>query len=219
MFKHEPVFLEEMKSVTTESGRKYLTPDGNEFPSITTVLSVLSKKELFEWRQRVGEEEANRVSRKAATRGTAVHKIIEDYINNDPRYKNKHMPHIIASFNDVKPILDERIGLVYSQEAPLYSNVLGVAGRVDCVAEFDGVPSIIDFKTSRRVKEHEKIHSYFMQETAYSLMWKERTNMDIKQLVTIIAVDSHEPQVFIERPEDWIGDLVCTIIKYRKKND
>ena len=218
IFDHQQVELTEMQAVTTEEGRKYHTPEGIDLPSITTCLSILSRDGIAAWRKRVGEEEANRISRVASTRGTKVHEIIEKYIDNKEDYSDGYTPDIIQSFNDVRDILDNRIGTVFAQEAPLYSNHLGVAGRVDCVAEFDDALSIIDFKTSRKKKFHSMIKQYFMQESAYSIMWEERTCMPITQLVTIMAVDNHEPQVFIEHRDNWVRPLKETIAQWNEEN-
>jgi hypothetical protein len=218
IFDHKQVELTEMEAVTTEEGRKYHTPEGVDLPSITTCLSILSRDGIAAWRRRVGDEEANRISRVASTRGTKVHEIIEKYIDNKEDYKDGYTPDIIQSLNDVRDILDNRIGTVFAQEAPLYSNHLGVAGRVDCVAEFDGALSIIDFKTSRKKKFPSMIKQYFMQESAYSIMWEERTGIPITQLVTIIAVDNHEPQVFIEHRDNWVRPLKETIAQYNEEN-
>ena len=220
MFLHENVNLgyDDLKATTTDKGRLYQTPDGG-YPSITTVLSILSQDAIQAWRRRVGEEEANKVSTRASRRGTAVHAIIEKYIDNLEDYKEGYTPDVVQSFLAVKPILDERIGKVFAQEAPLYSSHLGVAGRVDCVAEFDGKISIIDFKTSRRLKSHDKITNYFMQEAAYAIMWEERTNQPITQLVTIISVDDEEPQVFIEHRDNWTKELIDTISEYNKRQE
>lgn len=218
MFEHVGVELgyDDLNSVTTENGRRYVTPDGSSFPSITTVLSILSRDSIMEWRTRVGEEEANKISHRASRRGTAVHEIIEKYINNEKDFKKGYTPDIIESFLNVKTILDERIGKVYAQEVPLYSNHFGVAGRVDCVAEFDGKLSIIDFKTSKKQKKKSYIESYFMQEAFYAVAWEERTGKPITQLVTIIAVDDTEPQVFIEHRDNWTSRLKETIEKYNE---
>lgn len=217
-FNHLDVELTEMNSVTTESGRKYRTPEGIDLPSITTVLSILSRDSIAAWRKRVGEKEANKISHRAATRGTAVHEIIEKYLDNDPAYTDGYMPNVIANFNDMKPLLDKHVNNIYAQEAPLYSNHLGVAGRVDCVAEFDGKLSIIDFKTAAKPKRKDWIKSYFMQEAAYAIMWEERTGMPITQLVTMVVVDNHEPQVFIEHRDNWVNSLRDTIEKYNQEN-
>jgi hypothetical protein len=232
MFKHVPVELNEMTAVTTDTGRQYETPEGITLPSITTVLSILSRDSIAKWRARVGEKEANRVSYRASTRGTAVHEICEQYVNNDPDY-DKYMainpdngemkmttrtPDLIDSFLKIKPILDERLSLVHAQEAPLYSTHLGVAGRVDCVGVFDGKLSIIDYKTSMKPKRLDWIKNYFMQESAYAIMWEERTGMPITQLVTVISVDNHEPQVFVEHRDNWVRPLRDTIAQYKEEN-
>lgn len=218
MFEHVETELKDMVSEDTENGRVYHTPEGVDLPSITTVLSILSRAGIAAWKKRVGEEEANRISRIASTRGTKVHEIIEKYIDNKEDFKDGYTPDIIGSFLALKPILDNRIGRVFAQEAPLYSNHLGVAGRVDCVAEFDGKLSIIDFKTSRKKKYPSMIKNYFMQESAYSIMWEERTGQPITQLVTIIAVDDHDPQVFIEHRDNWVRPLRETIAQWNEEN-
>lgn len=207
-----------MNAVTTDSGRKYKTPEGVNLPSITTVLSILSRDSIAKWRKRVGEEVANQISTRASGRGTRVHEIIEKYIDNDPNFKDGYTPDIIQSFLAVQNILDDRIGNVYAQEAPLYSNHLGVAGRVDCVADFDGKRSIIDFKTSMKPKKLDWIKNYFMQESAYAIMWEERTGQPITQLVTIISVDNADPQVFVEHRDNWVRPLRDTIKQYEEEN-
>jgi len=218
MFEHIKTELTEMESVTTDTGRQYKTPEGLNYPSITTVLSVLSADGIKAWRKRVGDAEANRISYRASTRGTSVHEILEKYIDNKPDFKEGYTPDIIQSFLAVKDILDTRIGKVYAQEAPLYSTHLGIAGRVDCVAEFDGKLSIIDFKTAMKKKPTKFVTNYFMQESGYAVMWEERTGMPITQLVTVISVDNDEPQVFIEHRDNWINSLKDTIKQYNDKN-
>lgn len=219
MFTHEQIDLgyEDLEAKTTSSGRKYQTPTGKQYPSVTTVLSILSEEAIQKWRARVGEEEANKISHRASTRGTAVHEIIEKYLDNDPQFKEGYMPNIVSDFMDVKQILDERVGAIYAQECPLYSDYLQIAGRVDCVAEFDGKPSIIDFKTSRKTKKKSWIENYFIQESAYAIMWEERTGMPITQLVTIISVDNEDSQVFIEHRDNWDAKLLETIDEYKKR--
>tara|TARA_B100000768_G_scaffold153107_1_gene149180 strand:+ start:21119 stop:21868 length:750 start_codon:yes stop_codon:yes gene_type:complete len=209
----------DLECETLPTGRTYKTPDGEKYPSITTVLSVNSGDSIAKWRARVGNEEADKISFRASTRGTLVHEIIEDYINNKEDYAKKYMPNIVANFLDVKDILDSRIGKVYAQEVPLYSDHLGIAGRVDCVAEFDGKLSIIDFKTSTRTKLRKYVLNYFQQEAFYAIAWEERTKLPITQLVTIIAVDNEAPQVFIEHRDVHAPELIKTIAKYREKKD
>lgn len=217
-FIHEEVDLgySDLDSVTKTKGRHYVDPDGNKYPSITTVLSILSREAIQKWRERVGEEEANRISRVASSRGTKIHNIIEKYIANDPEYLQGEMPHNIQTFKDIQPILDQNLSKIYSIEAPLYSKHLGVAGRVDCVGVWNGQDSIIDWKTSRKEKKKEWISSYFMQAAAYAIMWEERTGRPIKQLVVAIAGDMG-PQVFIEDRDNWTEKLINTISEYKRE--
>ena len=217
-FEHVNVDLTEMVSETTDKGRVYKTPEGIDLPSITTVLSILSRDSIAAWRKRVGEEEANRISHRATTRGTAVHEIIEKYLMNDENYREGYTPDVIESFLVLKSTLDENIGKIYGQETSLYSTHLGVAGTVDCIAEFDGQLSVIDFKTARKPKKADWIKNYFMQESAYAIMWEERTGMPITQLVTAIAVDDGQPQVFIEHRDNWTRPLKETIEQYKEEN-
>ena len=218
-FIHEKIDLgyDDLDADTTDTGRVYKTPDGNRYPSITTVLSLLSRDAIRAWRKRVGEAEANLISRRASTRGTKVHEIIEQYLDNEYD-ATKWTPDVIASLENLKPYL-HRIDKIYEQECPLYSEHLGVAGRVDCVGIFDGVPSIIDFKTSKRIKTKDKITNYFMQEAAYAIMWEERTGMPITNLVVAIAGDEGA-QIFVEHRDNWDKKLIETIEEYnRRKND
>lgn len=220
IFQHEQVDLgyEDLSATTTSSGRRYVAPDGSTYPSVTTVLSILSEESIQRWRARVGEEEANKISARASGRGTRVHLICEKYIDNEPDFAKGFTPDILQTFMSMKETLDNRITKVYAQEAALYSEHLGLAGRVDCVGEFDGVPSIIDFKTSKKLKKKDWITNYFIQESAYAIMWEERTGVPIVNLVTIIAVDGEpEPQVFIEHRDNWAPKLLETINEYRRR--
>tara|TARA_Y100000741_G_scaffold69152_1_gene50180 strand:+ start:633 stop:1304 length:672 start_codon:yes stop_codon:yes gene_type:complete len=220
-FLHEPVDLgyDDLIAVTKDSGRVYTDPNNNTYPSITTVLSILSEDAIKAWRARVGEEEANRISKTASNRGTAVHDLLERYVNNESDFDKEVDSHIMQSFYDVKPVLDKCLTKVYSQEAGLYSERLGVAGRVDCVGEWNGIDSIIDYKTSKKLKKKEWINSYFMQSTAYAIMWEERTGIPINQIVVVIAVDNEEPQIFIEKRENWTEKLIQTIAEYKSRKN
>ena len=220
-FLHEPVDLgyDDLIAVTKDSGRVYTDPNNNTYPSITTVLSILSEDAIKTWRAKVGEEEANRISKTASNRGTAVHDLLERYVNNESDFDKEVEPHIMQSFYDVKPVLDKCLTKVYAQEAGLYSERLGVAGRVDCVGEWNGIDSIIDYKTSKKLKKKEWIDSYFMQSTAYAIMWEERTGILINQLVVVIAVDNEEPQIFIEKRENWTEKLIQTIAEYKSRKN
>ena len=202
-FIHEDRFeVHSIEAVTTESGRRYKIPNGDMYESVTTALgNQPGKKEgLMEWRRRVGEAEANRISRKAAGRGTAVHQIIEDYLNNleDP-IKDK-MPDAVVMFRQLQPILDKSISKVYMQEAPLWSYKYRLAGRVDCVADIKGKLSVVDFKTSMKPKKREWVTDYFLQTAAYSHMIGEMYGDTVEQTVIFIAVEDRDPQIFVGDP-------------------
>jgi hypothetical protein len=215
MFTHKDYKLDELTTETIDGKRFYVTPKG-KYPSITTVLSILSRDAIAKWRARVGEAEANKISTKASRRGTSVHAMCEDYINNELDIK-KYQPVDRETFNSLKPVLDEHLDNVYAQEVPLWSEYLGVAGRVDCIAEWDGKIAVIDFKTSKKPKKKEYISNYFQQCAAYAVMWEERTGIPINKIVVAIAVDGEEPQIFEERRDNYIYECVETIARYKKE--
>lgn len=220
MFNHvnHGIQLPDLYCETTPTGRFYYPPNGEKYPSVTTVLSVQDKKGLEEWKKRVGDEEAKKISVQAATRGTEVHLIAEEYIDNKPEYSTGKMPVNMFTFNTIKPLLDANLNNVWYQEAPLYSHFIKVAGRVDLVAEWQGKLSIIDFKTSKKPKKREWIKGYFMQESFYAVAFEERVGKPIKQLVTIVMVDHDDPQVFIENRDDHIHDFIALRKKYAEIN-
>ena len=222
-FKHIGCDIDyDLETETINGKRFYKTPEGLLYPSVTTITSQHGKDKILEWRKRVGEEEANRISTRASNRGTKVHKICENYLNNEedyartnPAHIHKTMPDTIAMFKSLQPLLDEHVNNIHALEIPLYSHHLKVAGRVDCIAEYDGKLSIIDFKTSGKLKEESWIKGYFMQCSAYAVMYEERTGIPVSQIVIMIAVDSEHPQVFIKKRNDYIKDF----ISYREAYD
>ena len=218
MFNHvnHGIVLDQLGCDTTPTGRFYFPPTGEKFPSVTTVLGVQDKSGLEAWKARVGEEEAKRISVQAANRGSDVHLIAENYLDNKADYTKGRMPINVMTFNTLRPILDSRVNNIYFQEAPLFSRKIKTAGRVDLIAEFDGQLSIIDFKTSRKPKKAEWIHSYFMQESFYAAAFYELTKIPIKQLVTLVMVDDHDPQVFIEQPLKWLPQFIELRKKYQQ---
>jgi len=220
MFKHNELKLDyELEATTTDKGRRYKTPEGLELPSVTTVLGFRGKAAILAWRKRVGEEEANKIARRAAGRGTKVHHMAEDYLNNEPVYTQGEMPHVVQLWNSLKKSIDGHVDNIQAQEVPLYSKDLRLAGRVDLIADYDGVPSIIDFKTSSRHKTREEISNYFMQACAYACMYEERTGIEINNLVVLMTIeDSMEPRVFIEKKEDWYDKLIEEITYYYENN-
>jgi len=206
----------DLNAETTDSGRLYTTPEGNKYKSITTVLSHYGKKAIYEWRQAVGEELANEVSRKASNRGTKVHKICEDYLNNEISEMKMQMlmPDMKELFFKIKPIIDDNVSKVYAQEQALYSDKYRIAGRVDLIAEWNGKLSVIDFKTSTKQKDEEDIQNYFMQCTAYALMFAERTGIWIDDIVVLIATEEGPAQVFERQIHDYRQLLLVYIDKY-----
>lgn len=218
MFDHVAMkALPELECETLPTGRTYITPEGNKYPSITTVLGHQSKAGIQAWRKRVGEEEANKISTQAATRGTAVHTLAENYLNNEESWSKGAMPSNIFSFGQIKSILDNRVNNIWAQEVPLYSDKFMIAGRVDCIAEFDGELSIIDFKTARKPKEEKWIQNYFTQASFYAAAFYERTGVAIKKFAIIIAVDGSEPQVFTGNTFDRLKELYRVRQEYLEK--
>ena len=212
-----PQQLDDLKSQTLSDGKRYYTLlDGTVLPSITTVLGAKKKESIMRWRERVGEEEANRVSKKATSRGTKVHQICEDYLNNLEDHVKNNMPDAVEMFYSIKPLLN-RIDNIWYQEQSLYSKQLGVAGRCDCIAEFDGKLSIIDFKTSARIKRKTDIEDYFSQCAAYALMVEEMLGTPVDQVVVIMAVENEQPLLFVEKTENYIQPLVESIQFYNKQ--
>jgi hypothetical protein len=213
----EPI---EMNTVMIEGRRYYNTPTGNKHKSVTTVISNNAKKQevLAKWRARVGKEKAQQISSRAATRGNRYHKLAENYMNNehdDTLYRE--YPLVWIMFDSSRKILDN-INNIYLQEAALYSDFLGIAGRVDCIAEYNGVLSIIDFKTSAEEKKEEYLYDYYVQETAYACMLQELYDVKVKQLVTIIACENGDTQVSIQPvKKEYFVKLQEYIREYEEK--
>ena len=213
--------LPELKQLETDEStgqRFYITPTGKKLPSVTTVLSHFKKKAMIDWRNRVGHEEADKISRRASIRGTKFHNMMEAYLRNEEHFLDGVMPDMKQSFRDAQETLD-LIDNIHYIESPLYSEKLGVAGRTDCIAEFGKVLSIIDFKTSTRQKKEEWIDNYFEQGTAYALMYEELVGNTIDQIVIIISTDdSDRPQVFIRDKNQYIQNLLEKIHLYKQEN-
>lgn len=215
MFKFcPPKQLEDLQSQTLPNGSRFYTlPDGTKLPSVTTVLGAQKKQAIMEWRKRVGEEAANQISGIATRRGTAVHTLCEQYLNNEKVVMG--MPDAYEMFLSIKPVLN-RINNIHYQEAALWSKQLGMAGRVDCIGEFDGELSVIDFKTSKRIKTAAQIEDYFWQTAAYALMYEDMIGVPINNTVIIMAVENEQPLIFKQKTSDHIDGLVEAIIYYHK---
>lgn len=214
MFKTIYDYEDFAQSTTNEDGsRVYVNASGVAYPSATTVLGVLSRDGIAAWRKRVGEEEADKISNQASTRGTKIHSLTESYLKNEDLEEayitTKASLLDVEMFKKFKPVLDS-IGEIHCQELALYSDHLRMAGRVDCIAEYNGVRAVIDFKTSGKLKKKEHISSYFMQTAAYAIMYEERTGIPVPWLVVLIAVEGDEPQVFIEKRDNWTKELLRT---------
>ena len=217
VFEHVELDLgyDDLVTDTTAERRLYLAPDGSKFPSVTTVLGILSEDAIRAWRLRVGEEEANKVGHRASNRGSAVHSIIEGYLKNEDT--KDYLPHVKQSLQNLRPILDRSIGRIFGLETALFSRHLGLAGRCDCIAEWNGVPSIIDFKTSRRIKKKENISGYFAQASAYAIMFEERTGMAIPNTVIVMDVDDEQPLIFEEHRDNFVDLLLDTKAEYDRR--
>ena len=207
-FRHNLVVPIELTTETIDGKRHYVLPDGlHKFKSVTTILGEKTDKSaITAWQNRVGIEQATKISTQAARRGTAVHSMAEKYILNEENiYGDKPMPINIESFKPLKSVLDDHVDDIYGVELALYSKVLKCAGRTDLVAHYDGIPSIIDFKTSKRLKREDWIENYFLQSTVYSMMFESLYKIEIPQIAILITVDD-EPnaQVFVKDRSQYV---------------
>ena len=210
-----PNDIQELKTIQEDDGRFYLAPGEKRYPSVTTVVGYEKQKFFAKWR-RENPEEAKRTS----DRGNVLHEACENYLNNEPVRDMEQNEKML--FANMRRSID-RIDNVRALEVPLWSHTLKLAGRVDCVGEFDGKLSIIDFKGSTRRKSPSNITNYFCQATAYSIMWHEMMEEEIKQIVILISSEDGANQVFVKNPIDYVGELKRSIDLYendmlRKKN-
>ena len=205
----------EMVAEMVDGKRVYLTPEGFKFPSVTTVISNNKEKMagIARWRARVGEEAANAKSARATGRGTKYHSIAEDYFNNNLDLKKySKFPLPVLMFHHSRSVLD-RINNIYLQEAALYSKHLELAGRVDCIAEFDGVLSIIDFKTAKKPKPKKWVDHHFVQCAAYACMLYEMTGIMVKKFVIIMSCEDGEVEVYEEYDKRKYINLLSEYIR------
>ena len=207
-----PIEIPELKTKNINRKRFYQTPNGKLYPSITTVLNKKKMQGINEWRKKVGEDVANYIARTAANRGTKVHHMCEDFLNNnfdDDVHKKNFLPYVL--FGQMKPILMQKVNNILAQECGLYSDKYKVAGRVDCIAKYNGIPSIIDFKTSTRERNDDWNESYYIQASAYSEMFEERTSIAIPQIVILVVTEDGVVQEFIKDKGDYIPKLIEAI--------
>ena len=220
MFNHVQTSLPEVTTETINRKRFYVTPEGEKYPSITTVLSNRKKEGLFEWRKRVGNDVANYVARTSASRGTKVHHMCEDYLNNEfdeEKHKKDFLPFCL--FNQLKDQALCNLNNIYAQEAGLYSDKYKVAGRVDCVAEYKDTLSIIDFKTSTRERSDDWNENYYIQGSAYAEMFEERTKIKIDQVVILVVTEDGTVQEFVKNKQDYLPMLEESINAWSKTNE
>ena len=226
MFTIKENAIPDLNTKNIDGKRHYLVPDprtGEEstlaYPSITTLLGWGSGASLANWRKRIGEAEANKITRQAANRGTYVHKVVEDYITNQitEDYLHSLMPTFKADFYKFKSLIDKSLGTIYGIEMALWSHKFHVAGRSDCIAEWDGKLSVVDWKTSRKIKKREYIENYFLQGTFYACAYNELTGEDVELLNIVMVPEHEEPVVFTEKVDDWKPVLEERVIKWYKE--
>jgi len=222
-FNHVSVNLPKLETQTIDYKRFYITPEGEVYPSITTVLSIRKKEGLMKWRNKVGEQVANYVSGTAAARGTKVHHMCEDYLNNRhlnwPNEFEKHKRDFLpwCLFNQLKERVLNNINNIYVLESSLYSDKYKVAGRVDCVSEYNKIPSIIDFKTSTRERTDDWNENFYIQGAAYAEMFYERTGIEIKQIVILVVTEDGTVQEFIKEKEPYLNYLSEAIAAWKNQ--
>lgn len=189
--------------------RFYVHEDGTLFRSVTTVISEKSDKTaLNEWKKRVGEETAKKISARATVRGTSIHSMAEKYLLNED-YVTGAMPVNLESFKPIKSVLDNYVDDIYGIELPLYSRTLRAAGTTDLVAKYNNVNSIIDFKTSKKLKKEDWILDYFIQSTIYSMMFQSLYKIEIPQIVIVITVDHEkDAQVFVKQRASYVDKVL-----------
>ena len=204
IFSYNKISLPSITRISNNGQRYYKTPSGRIYPSVSSVSSFDSRDDIAEWKERVGEKNAAIISEKASSRGTRIHSLCEEFLkNNDVNPEDDD----IEVWDSIVPILCNIDG-IYGLELPLYSDILEVAGTADCIAYYNGKLSVIDFKTSRKPKRLEWIRGYIYQCVMYAVSFMELTGLYIDQVVIIIGVDNNEPQVFVEKVDDWINRVI-----------
>ena len=204
----------ELEANTIDGVRYYTLPNGKKAPSITSVTSFYNRQIFMNWRKKVGEEEANKITKVSTDRGTRFHDLVEKYLlNKDINTIDGVLPTTKALFVAAKDSLDN-INNIHALEKPLYSEYFGIAGRVDCIAEYNGELAIIDFKTSKKIKPEKWLENYFVQETAYACMYYEMTGTAVDKIVTLMVADNGDVKVYEKRNK---GEYIKLLTKYIKE--
>ena len=217
MFVHKPLecILPVLKRKNEGGKRVYYDEEDNRYNSVTNVVGTIDQKGLDEWRESVGYDVADYVARKAMNTGTKMHSIVESYINNEKSDESNIFAK--AHFENIKPLL-EPITNIQGLEVRLCSKNLGLAGTADCVGQYDGIPSIIDFKTSSKQKKEEWVRKYFLQTTAYAIMWEELTGEKMDQIIVLISGEDGSRDIFIRDKKDYIIELHDVIKRYNDQS-
>ena len=215
MFNHVPVEIGKLVQVNAKGGRYYETPSGAKYPSVTSVTRLHNQESIQAWKDKVGEEEANKISRRALARGNTIHSLAEKYLLNEG---DKSDDFTRSDFGQMIPYLN-KINNIHCLETQLYSDHLQTAGTVDCIGEYDGKLTVIDFKTSAKLKKREWVKDYFMQCSAYAVMYEERTGTPIERLLLIINVEDEGVQLMDGKRDDYIGDFLDLRETFRKMKE
>tara|TARA_Y100001972_G_scaffold118048_1_gene157720 strand:- start:116 stop:766 length:651 start_codon:yes stop_codon:yes gene_type:complete len=212
MFNHVPVEIGKLVQVNAKGGRYYETPSGAKYPSVTSVTRLHNLESIQAWKDKVGEEEAGKISRRALARGNKIHSLAEKYLLNEGDMSDDFSK---ADFGQMIPYLD-KINNIHCLETQLYSDHLQTAGTVDCIGEYEGKLTVIDFKTSAKLKKRDWVKDYFMQCSAYAVMYEERTGTPIERLLLIINVEDEGVQLIDGKRDDYIQDFLDLRETFRK---
>ena len=189
-------------------GYRFYDIDGQNYPSVTSVLGIRKKEGLVKWRESIGEDVANWEMNRAARRGKSFHKLVEQYLNNETPSIRDVLP--LGLFRLAKPYIDQ-INNIRLLEKIMYSKKLTIAGQVDCIAEYNGKLSVIDFKSANKERKEDWIENYFLQCTAYSSMYEETFGEKIEQIVVLLAAEDGTMTAYVKDPQDYIEELVLSI--------
>ena len=212
MFNHVPFEIGKLVQVNAKGGRYYETPSGAKYPSVTSVTRLHNLESIQAWKDKVGEEEAGKISRRALARGNKIHSLAEKYLLNEGDMSDDFSK---ADFGQMIPYLN-KINNIHCLETQLYSDHLQTAGTVDCIGEYEGKLTVIDFKTSAKLKKREWVKDYFMQCSAYAVMYEERTGTPIERLLLIINVEDEGVQLIDGKRDDYIQDFLDLRETFRK---
>ena len=212
MFNHVPIEIGKLVQVNSKGGRYYETPTGAKYPSVTSITKLHNQESIQAWKEKVGEEEAGKISRRALARGNKIHSLAEKYLLNEGDLSDDFSK---TDFGVMIPYLD-KINNIHCLETQLYSDHLKTAGTVDCIGEYEGKLTVNDFKTSAKLKKSERVKDYFMQCSAYAVMYEERTGTPIERLLLIINVEDEGVQLIDGKRDDYIQDFLDLRETFRK---